>query len=105
MADTNLPPLQNQLPILPQNKHQPMAGTQNATSGNTPNVGLIPTPLSPSGGAMPPPSPFPSYMGHGYSNQGPQTQGFNPSSPVFGSSQPMVGMNPPFSAGFNPATT
>ncbi|KAE9386296.1 hypothetical protein BT96DRAFT_1006224 [Gymnopus androsaceus JB14] len=89
------------------NKDQPMAGIQNAFSGNWNNGGSNPQ-FNPMGsGFTPQPqsqfTPFPSSSG--FSNQGfpTQNQGFPPSGFAFGSIQPSASSNPAFAAGYNPA--
>ncbi|KAE9399456.1 hypothetical protein BT96DRAFT_993919 [Gymnopus androsaceus JB14] len=94
------------------NEDQPMAGIQNAFSGNRNDGGPNPQ-FNPMGsGFMPQPQsqlpqsqfpPFPSSSG--FPNQGfpTQNQGFPPSGFAFGSIQPSASSNPAFAAGYNPA--
>ncbi|KAE9385944.1 hypothetical protein BT96DRAFT_1006561 [Gymnopus androsaceus JB14] len=89
------------------NEDQPMAGIQNAFSGNRNNGGPNPQ-FNPMGsGFMPQPqSQFPLFpSSSGFPNQGfpTQNQGFPPSGFAFGSIQPSASSNPAFAAGYNPA--
>ncbi|KAE9396315.1 hypothetical protein BT96DRAFT_996810 [Gymnopus androsaceus JB14] len=102
---------------------QHTAVPQNATSGNQINKGLSPM-FNPMGSGFTPQcqSQFlptqnpqshayfafpPPQLSSGNTNQGfqTQTQGYYPSSYVFGSIQHTAGLNPNFAAGFNPAAT